>query len=138
MSDSSAEAAARSPDMLQQLAEHGIAIHPAPTLHPFVATPLELFSTRKVRFTVEIDHQPITRETTLDRLSTMLAEYIVQKKAALLGVDGINGFKCGPTDEERRTFCHSLEEDDEFLTPFRDTHLPPISPTKRPRRPPAA
>jgi hypothetical protein len=123
MPDSPEEGAARPLDIRQQLDQHDIAIEPAQTL--FEATPSNVFSTRKVRFTVEISHQPITRETTWDRLSTMLAEYLGPKKAKLLGIDGINGFQCGPTEEELRWFYHSLTDDNDELISLTDTHLPP-------------
>lgn len=97
--------------MRHQLDRHGIEIQAAQAPRPFEATPENLFTTRKVRYTVAIGLRRITRETTSDRLSTELTEFIVKKNATLVGLDGINGFRCGATEEELRMFAHPLEED---------------------------
>lgn len=100
------------PTMRQQLDQHGIEIQSAPASPLFEATPESHFSSRKVRYTVAIGLRRITRETTYDRLSTELMEFIGQKKATLVGLDGINGFRCGLTEDELRGFAHPLEEEE--------------------------
>lgn len=134
MSDTPAAAAAESSERAmeigQQLEDHGIEIQAAPAPHLYDATPSSLFSTRRVRYTVGFGYRRITRETNLERLSTELGEFIGRKKGNLVGIDGINGFRCGPTEDELRSFCHDLDADDESPILLRDTHLPSIAPAR--------
>lgn len=74
------------------------------------ATPDNLFTTRKIRYTLKRGFRRITRETTCDRLSLELREALNQPGTTLVGLDGINGFKSGPTEQELRMFAHPLDK----------------------------
>lgn len=75
-----------------------------------MATPIGAFTSRKIRYTIGRGYRRITRETTCDRLSIELREALAQPDTTLIGVDGINGFACGPTEEELRMFGHPLDK----------------------------
>jgi hypothetical protein len=93
----------------------GIYIHSAAFEAPsYPSTPEKEFLARKVRYTVGIGLRRITRETTCDRLFLEVSAFISDHKATLLGIDGINGFRCGPTDQELGMFAHPLQEEPQF------------------------
>ncbi len=95
------------------LKHHEISIQEAvPGGKPNAATPLEEFSKRKMRYTVSLNGNYQTRETTCGKFSSEIAAFIREKNGILIGVDGVNGYACGPTDEEILFWAHPFDEAD--------------------------
>lgn len=93
----------------RSLDAHGISFAQPPFIHrAFPATTDKEFTSRRIRYTVRFGLHRQTRETDVNMLSTELAA-LISRGAILVGIDGIDGFKCGPTDDELRQFSHPLE-----------------------------
>jgi hypothetical protein len=75
-------------------------------------TPLEEFSARKMRYTVSISGNYQTRETTCGKFSSEIAAFMKDQNGILIGVDGVNGYKCGPTNEEILMWAHPFDPED--------------------------
>lgn len=95
------------------LKHHEISIQEAgPASERPASTPLEEFSKRKMRYTVSLNGNYHTRETTCGKFSSEIAAFIREKNGILIGVDGVNGYACGPTDEEILFWAHPFDEAD--------------------------
>ncbi|HLP43604.1 MAG TPA: hypothetical protein VK465_19030 [Fibrobacteria bacterium] len=80
-----------------------------PAMETFVpATPIGSFTSRIIRYTIGRGLERITRETTCDMLAVELGAFLAQPDTVLIGIDGINGFTCGPTQDELRMFAVPL------------------------------
>ncbi len=77
----------------------------------FDSTSLEAFTARKLLYTVSMGGNYETRETTCGKFSSEITAFI-SKGAKLIGIDGVNGYKCGPSDDEILQFAHSLDGED--------------------------
>ena len=95
------------------LLHHEINVEKAPLMEAAPsATPLEAFTARKMRYTVSINGNFQTRETTCGKFSSEIAAFIKEQKGILVGVDGVNGYACGPTDQEILFWAHPLNPKD--------------------------
>ena len=74
------------------------------------STPMELFINRKIRYTVSMNGNYETRETICEKFSSEITAFF-SKGAKLIGIDKINGYKCGPTDEEILLMSHPFEDE---------------------------
>ncbi len=77
-----------------------------------VPTPLEEFAARKMRYTVSINGNYQTRETTCGKFSSEIAAFMKDQSGILIGIEGVNWYKCGPTDEEILMWAHPLDPTD--------------------------
>lgn len=75
-------------------------------------TPLEEFTARKISYTVSINGNYQTRETTCGKFSSEIAAFMKDQSGILIGVDGVNGYKCGPTDAEILMWAHPFDPED--------------------------
>jgi hypothetical protein len=75
-------------------------------------TPLEEFAARKMRYTVSINGNYQTRETTCGKFSSEIAAFMKDQRGILIGIGGVNGYKCRPTDEEILMWAHPLDPED--------------------------
>ena len=95
------------------LKHHEITIEDAVPIDELLAsTPLEEFTRRKMRYTVSINGNYQTRETTCGKFSSEISAFIKEQNGTLIGVDGVNGYACGPTDEEILFWAHPLDPED--------------------------